>query len=192
MVMENYEQLKENFEQWKKERLRWWERAGMAMSFTDEFLEFLILTMLRIELLQRQQTSYLAQLLGLPLELPPAITVSISTPWVAKEPEQIFDQAIRSTGTFDSAKMVDWTNGKRFIIKVESSLDESAQIQVIGNVTDSFDLATNLNAPLPCSANGNISIGLAWDDWHPYIGVRVTTAAPPTVGLLKIWVVIQE
>lgn len=118
--------------------------------------------------------------------------VTVLTPWVAKEPEEIYRYAIRTTGTFYSNKMADWTKGKRLVFKVESSLNQACQIQLIGNTVDDMELATDINGPLPCSANGNISVGLAWDDWHPYIGVRITTAVAPTAGILSISAVIQE
>lgn len=120
------------------------------------------------------------------------LAVTISTPWVAKDPEMIFDRAIRAAETVDADKMVDFTQGKRLVFKVESSLDQAVQIQLVGDIADSYMLATNIAGPLPCVANGNISVGLAWDDWHPFVGVRVTTAVAPTVGMLKIWAVIQE
>jgi hypothetical protein len=114
------------------------------------------------------------------------------TPWIAKEPQHIFEQAIRSVGVFFSDIMVDCRRGKRMMVKVESSLDVAVAIQLIGNMSESFNLATDINGPFPCPINGNISIGLAWDDWHPYVGVRITAAAPPTIGLLNIWSVIQD
>ena len=120
------------------------------------------------------------------------IEVTVLTPWVAKEPEEIYRFAIRTADTFYSNKMVDWTRGKRLVIKVESSLDQAVQIQVIGNTVDDMELATDISTPLPCAANSNISVGLAWDDWHPFIGVRITTAVAPTSGLLTISAVIQE
>ncbi len=40
--------------------------------------------------------------------------------------------------------------------------------------------------------NGNLNVGLVWDDWHPYVGVRITVAVVPTAGVLTIWAVIQE
>ncbi len=122
----------------------------------------------------------------------PGIQVTVLTPWVAKEPEEIFSQPIRSAGTFFSDKMVDWTKGKRILFKVESTLNQPVQIQLIGNTVDSLNLTTDINAPQPCPANSNISIGPAWDDWHPYIGVRITAAVAPTAGILTIWAVIQE
>ncbi|GAI64825.1 unnamed protein product [marine sediment metagenome] len=126
--------------------------------------------------------------------IPPAegVEVTVLTPWVAKEPEEIYRYAIRTIGTFYSSKMVDWTRGKRLVIKVESSLNQAVQIQVIGNTVDDMELAIDINGPFPCTANGNISVGLAWDDWHPFIGVRITTAVAPTTGILKIEDVIQE
>ena len=116
---------------------------------------------------------------------------SIPTPWVAKTPEKIFEQDIRTIDTFYSS-IVDWTKGKRLVIKVESSLDQAVTIQVIGNITNTTTRAVDIDSPLPCTANGNISVGLAWDDWHPYIAVEITTAVAPTTGTLTIWAVIQE
>ncbi len=122
----------------------------------------------------------------------PGVEVTVKTSWEAKEPEQIIDQAIRSIGTFDTDKMVDWTNGKRFLLKVESSLDQACTIQLLGNISGSFLLPINIGAPAACPAGGNISIGPAWDDWHPFIGARITTAIAPAAGMVKIWAVIQE
>lgn len=120
------------------------------------------------------------------------VEVTVKTAWVAKEPEEIYRYAIRTSGTFYSNKMVDWTKGKRLVIKVESSLNQAVQIQVIGNTVDDMELAIDINGPFPCTANGNISIGLAWDDWHPFVGIRITTAIAPTSGVLTISAVIQE
>jgi len=112
--------------------------------------------------------------------------------WEAKEAEEIFSLSIRTVGVFFSDSMVRWTRGKRLLLKVESSLDQNVQIQIIGNVSDRLDAAVDINGPFVCVAGGNITIGLAWDDWHPYVGARITTAIAPTVGLLRIWAVIQE
>ncbi|MBA7499299.1 hypothetical protein ES704_02039 [subsurface metagenome] len=111
--------------------------------------------------------------------------------WKAKAPEQIYSADIRTADTFYST-MVDWTEGKRFVIKVESSLDQAVIIQAIGNITNTTVRAININGPLACTIDGNISIGFAWDDWHPYIGIEITTAIAPTAGTLTIWAVVQE
>ncbi len=126
--------------------------------------------------------------------IPPAegVEVTVKAPWVAKEPEVIFDRAITSAATFDADAMVNWTRGKRLIIKVESLLDRDCDIQVVGNITDNYYLATDIDAAIACPAHGNISIGLAWDDWMPFIGVRITTAVAPTSGILTVSAVIQE
>ena len=117
---------------------------------------------------------------------------SVKETWEATDPKQIFSQAILSAGNYYSDRMVDWTRGKRLVIKAESSLNQAIQIQVIGNTTDTKDLATDIGPPLPCPANGNTSVGLAWDDWHPYIGIRIEVAVVPTAGLLTICAVVQE
>jgi len=120
------------------------------------------------------------------------IEITVSAPWVAKDPEEIFSKAIRTAEVFYSDKMVDWSRGKRLLIKVESSLDRDCDIQVIGNIADTRELAVDVGDLLPCAANGNISAGLAFDDWHPYIGVRIITAIAPTAGILTITAMIQE
>lgn len=120
------------------------------------------------------------------------IGITVLTPWVAKAPEEIFNQAVRSVGTFDCDRMADYRNGKRILFKVESSLDQGVQIQIVGNIEDSMALATNLNAPLPVAPNGNISVGLAWDDWHPFVSARIIVGVAPTTGRLKIEYSIQE
>ena len=139
--------------------------------------------------LQEAQVRLLEQLLvafGIAPEL------KVSTRWVAKDPEQIFSQDIRVVGTFFSDKMVDWTEGKRLAVIIQSSLDQACNTQLIGNYVDDMNRATTVGAVWPCPANSNISIRPAWDDWMPFIGVRITTAIAPAAGILNIWAVIQE
>jgi len=120
-----------------------------------------------------------------------ALEVAVTT-WVAKEPEEIYRGSIRAAGAFYSDKMVNWTKGKRLLLKVDSSLNQAIQIQAIGNINNARDEAVDINGPLPCVANGKMTIGLAWDDWHPYVGVEITVAVAPTAGILTIWAVVQE
>lgn len=143
---------------------------------------------------QAQLINLLEQLLAAQGVVPPGeeVKITVKTPWVAKTPEQLYSNAIRVAGTFDSDRMVDWTEGKRIIIMVQSSLNQACTIQLVGNYVDDMNLAVDINAALACPANSNISIGPAWDDWHPFIGVRITTAVAPTAGILNIFAVIQE
>jgi len=170
---------------------------------TDEKLDYLIevlttLVPVLAELSERQATlaSLLEQWLatqGVPgVPGVPGIEVTVSTPWVAKEPQLIFQQAIRAAGNFQSDDLVDYRNAKRVVFKVESSLNQACIVQLVGNITKSFSLATNINGAFPCPANGNITIGLAWDDWQPFIGVQITVAVAPVTGMLTIWQVMQE
>jgi hypothetical protein len=117
---------------------------------------------------------------------------SILTPWVAGEPDMIFEQAIRNAGTFFTTKRVDFRRGKRLALRCESSLDQPALLQTIGNFQDSIVGATDIGGAVPCLAGGSAGIGLAWDDWHPYIAVRMTIALPPTIGFLRIFSSMQE
>ncbi|MBA7533603.1 hypothetical protein ES705_25844 [subsurface metagenome] len=122
----------------------------------------------------------------------PGVEVAIRTDWVAKEPEQVYSHAIRAAGTFYTDRMVNWTKGKRIMFKAESSLNQAVNLQVIGNIVDDSGRATDIGPALPLAANGNLSVGPAWDDWTPFIGIRITAAVAPTAGILTIWAVIQE
>ena len=164
-------------------------RKGGAAAAPPSEAERLDAIIALLQELKATDTAILATLKALVL---PGAPGEVSTPWKAQEPELIFQQAIRSAGTFISDKMVDFRNGKRLLFKVESSLDQNVTIQLVGNKADGFNQATDIDGPAPCLANGNISIGLAWDDWHPYVGVRITAAVAPTVGMLNIWSVLQE
>ena len=166
----------------------------VKLNYLIECLTTLVPVLAEVAESNAQLITLLEQWLAAQGVAPPTegVEVTVLTPWVAKEPEEIYRYAIRTVGTFYSNKMVDWTRGKRLVIKVESSLNQACQIQLIGNTVDDMDLATDINGPLPCPTGGNISIGPAWDDWHPYIGVRITTAVAPTAGILNIWAVIQE
>lgn len=119
------------------------------------------------------------------------LEISVTTTWEAKEPEKIYREAIRTVDTFHS-EVVNWKRGKRLILKVDNTLDQLVQIQPIGNIIDAIDSSVNINGAWPCAAHGYISIGLAWDDWHPFVACAITTAIAPISGILTITAVIQE
>ena len=166
----------------------------------DEKLNYLLECLIALVQVLAELADKNAQLIAL-LEqwlaaqgVPPGegIEVTVLTPWVAKEPEEIYSYAIRTIGTFYSNKMVDWTRGKRLVIKVESSLNQAVQIQIIGNTVDDMELATDIGPVKVCPANDNISLGPTWEQWCPYIGVKMLVEAAPTSGLLTISAVTQE
>ncbi|MBA7683636.1 hypothetical protein ES703_92010 [subsurface metagenome] len=122
----------------------------------------------------------------------PGVPGEIKTQWVAKPTKVILEpSAVRAAGTTNT-EMLNWTKGKRLVIKVTSTLDQAIAVQAVGNIENTVHGAVNINAPLPCAAFSNITVGLAWDDWHPYIGAIITHAVAPTVGIVKVEAVIQE
>lgn len=123
---------------------------------------------------------------------PEGVEVSLRTRWEAGEPDEIFSQEIRSTGTFYTDKMVDWRQGKRIYFFIESTLNQDVQIQVIGNKTDTKEGATDIGPAQICPANNNISVGPSWEQWCPFIGIKIVVVAAPTSGVLTITAVPQE
>jgi len=121
------------------------------------------------------------------------LPVSLLTPWIGdKDPVRIFQQVIRSAGPFQSDIMIDMRNVKRLAIRAESSLDTVQTLQLVGNFSDSFNMAVNVGIAAPCPINGQVGFGLAWGDWMPYIGVLITPVGIPITGQLTIWAVVQE
>jgi len=112
--------------------------------------------------------------------------------WVSLPPEEIMNQAILAPGVFNTDSMVDCRNVKRVVFKVDNTLDQPLIMQIIGNQVESFVQTVNIGPPVPCLANGQTSIGLAWDDCLPWVGATITVAVAPTVGLVKVWDVVQE
>lgn len=126
---------------------------------------------------------------------PPAegVEVTVSTQWKATEPVEIFNREVREAAvTLDCDRMANWTKGKRLVFKVESSLNQAINIQLVGNTENSMTLAADIDGPAPVPVNNNISVGPAWDDWHPYVGARIIVGAAPTTGRLKVEYSIQE
>lgn len=121
------------------------------------------------------------------------MSINVSTPWVGRDPEIIFQQAIRNAGIFFSDHMVDFRNSKRMVMKAESSLDQNVILQVIGNISNTPILSVPLGAPFVCPANGNADMGIGTnDDWRPYMGVQITVGVAPTLGMLTLWSAVQD
>ena len=118
--------------------------------------------------------------------------VEVTAPWGAKDIEKIFKESITAAGTFYSPRMVDWSKGKRLVLRVHSTLNQSAQITAVGNIRNSPTGIVEIEPTVPCDANGDITIGLAWDDWMPYIGCKIVVSTAPTSGELEVEAVVQE
>jgi len=122
---------------------------------------------------------------GAPVEL------TIATQWKAGEPIEIFKERIRTAGTFYSPRLIDFRNGKRLVLKTESTLNQPVQIQAVANIYDNRVGIVEIGPITPCPANESTTIGLAWDDLTPYVGMRIAVATAPTTGELKIEGVVQ-
>lgn len=101
---------------------------------------------------------------------------------------EIYNVAIVGASTYYST-WFNYTNG-RLLIDVVSTMDQACTLQVVGNISESYATAKNIGVPQNCPigsiTTSGLDIGLAFDDWHPYIGVMITTAIAPTTGSLVI------
>ncbi len=127
---------------------------------------------------------------GVPGE--PGVEVTVRTKWEATEPEEVFSQAVLAAGTYHTDRMVDFRQNKRLYFFVQNTLDQPVQCQVIGNLTDNKDGATDIGPAKICPANDNISLAPTWEQWLSYVGVRMVIDVAPTSGLLTVTVVRQE
>jgi hypothetical protein len=108
-----------------------------------------------------------------------------------EEAVQIFNQAIRvatAVGVPLSTPLVDFRTASRLLFKVESTLDVPITVQVVGDIFETTSIRqVNVNGPLAVPAGGTITAGLAWANWHPYVGMQITVPVAPTLGLLTIY-----
>ena len=116
----------------------------------------------------------------------------VKTKWEATEPEQIFNQAILAAGTYYSDKMVDARQQKRIYFLVQNTLNQDVQCQVIGNITETKDGATDIGPAKVCSAGDNISLGPSWDQWCPFIRLKMVLSTTPASSMRTVTVVRQE
>jgi len=122
----------------------------------------------------------------------PGVPSEIIAQWIAAPTKVILAaSSVRAVGTTNT-EMLDWKQGKRLIIKVTSTLDQAIIVQLVGNIENAISGAVAIPPALNCAAYSNITVGLAWDDWHPYVGAVLTHAIAPTVGTVKVEAVIQE
>jgi hypothetical protein len=83
---------------------------------------------------------------------------------------------------------VDFRTASRLLFKVESTLDVPITVQVVGDIFETTSIRqVNINGPLAVPAGGTITAGLAWANWHPYVGMQITVPVAPTLGLLTIY-----
>lgn len=91
--------------------------------------------------------------------------------------------------------LIEW-RGSRMMFHATSTADQNCILQVVGNIRNSPDGLVDIGLAMPLGA-GNVntqylSVGCAWDDWHQYVGVKITFAVAPTVGKLTIEAVQKE
>lgn len=139
-----------------------------------------------------------APALGITVEAPtfPApgapTTIEVTAPWRAGEPIEIHRDNHRAAGTFYTAKLADFRNAKRLVLRVHSELDQDVQITVVGNLRNSRTGVVEKGLALPCVAKTDIEIGLSYDDWTCFVGAKIVITTAPTEGYLQIEVVVQE
>ena len=88
--------------------------------------------------------------------------------------------------------MVDCRTQKRIYFLIKSTLDQDVQSQLIGNMTETKDGATDIGPAKICPANDNTSVEPTFDQWCPFMGLKMTLSTAPSAGILTISVVKQE
>jgi hypothetical protein len=116
--------------------------------------------------------------------------------WVSQTPVVIYNALPSGIGTFNSTSWFDMTNIKRALIYVVSSLNQAVSVQVVGNITPSFNTAVNIMPAISLAigsvtpAAGDRGVGTN-DDWHPFLAVQITTTVAPASGLVTVTVCSQ-
>lgn len=112
-------------------------------------------------------------------------------------PQIIFNAAFGAIpiGTYLSL-LLDCQGVNRILLFAISTLDVPVALQAMGNIENVPATSSLINGLIPCPIGSvittHVGIGLAYDDWHPYVGAQVGVAVNPTVGSLIIYAVVQE
>lgn len=126
----------------------------------------------------------------------PAKTPSTPATVTSSEPILLMSQDIRAGGVvIYSDKMLDCravTNKGHVYFKIESSLDQAVNVQIVGNMLESFVRASDVGLSIPVPPNGNASITLLESQWCPWVGATVAVPFPPTQGRFNLWAITQE
>jgi hypothetical protein len=115
------------------------------------------------------------------------------TPWINQTPVVLYNAMPVGIGDFNST-WFDFSNLKRAMIEIVSSLDQAIIVQLVGNGVQDYATARDMGMPQAIAIGGplpitsvSIDIGVGInDDWHPYLGVIITTLVAPASGLLTI------
>ena len=110
--------------------------------------------------------------------------------WLAQIPQTLYNALPPGVGTYNST-WFNATNQKRGSFDIVSTIDQMIVLQLVGNQTQSFATAKNINAPRTLGAGNASPTGTdyGWgtnDDWHAYFALTITTALAPAVGSVII------
>ena len=160
------------------------EKLRQTLSPSDERIDLLILMLIELNAMTANAVASLSALSGVtPPGVPSLPPGEIYISRKAAEPQIVVaTKAPRTVAAITCDFMADCRGAYRGLLKVESSLDQDVECQLIGNIVNSPIGATTIGVPYTCLINDNISMGWALDLWHPYIGVRLTPAIAPTAG----------
>jgi hypothetical protein len=119
--------------------------------------------------------------------------------WISQAPVILYNAM--PVGVGDAlALWFDMRDIKRAMVNIISTLDQSVVIQLVGNGVQDYPSARDMGAPQNVAIGGPLPIALSAidigvginDDWHPYLGVIITTAIACASGLLTITVYSQK
>jgi len=86
---------------------------------------------------------------------------------------------------------INFSNGLRMEIHMESQLDQDIKIQPVGNLRKSWQQATDIGTSITLPAYGTIDIGIWGDQWRRWVWLKITVGTSPTQGNVTADYVIQ-
>ena len=109
----------------------------------------------------------------------PSLRTAQSGP-VTPANEVLYNAIPGGAGTFYS-DMFNFQGARRLLLFINNGLDVAVTVQAIGNIEDATATATTINGIIPVASTAQASIGLAYDDWHPFVGIQIVLAVPPVL-----------
>ena len=115
--------------------------------------------------------------------------------WRTRAPQRVMDHnaPLGASLTFYGTQLADCRGAKRVLIYVTSTFDQAVDVQLVGDSFSNEQASVTIGSTAECPARTRIAIGPQYHQWHPFMGVYITTGSTgPTTGAIRVVVVVQE
>jgi hypothetical protein len=99
--------------------------------------------------------------------------------------------AALTTAEIPPQRMADCRKALRVVVWVNNNFDQQVAVTIIGNTSSDYSGAFDIHS-MNVAAGAKGAYGVKWEEWMPWIAVKVTPAGNPTGGTISAVAVLME